>query len=381
MHTVKNLKAKEITVTLAAIARYMEVIDPLQKNVRKVESYNRPEQVDSIREYGLLEPIWVVAADKGAVDNGERKYIPLKGFTRRESLESLVKTYPDGYKSEDGTTRKFDHVVVRVVDTTDPVTRLLLKLDHGDHRGLSRLELFNAFEQMYLLQSTEKDMVTKLRGSIEVNYPPDKKLPDVPNPLKADGTAKLSTEFLKEVNAYETALLKHYKGVIQQYKLIAQAPNILREVCLQKLEGTKKWPTNEELRDGMKIFEDESTKDGMVSKDNPGPLFKKWFDDTAAVKAAGEADGTLRGKTTAMMNAQQVRDLLKQITDPRLRRMIQVILRQVPVTNAPMIDKIAAAAPLTDEQKSILSGMQESATASEPTPSEEPAKTEEELPV
>jgi hypothetical protein len=352
----KNVKFKAITLPLTKVARWMEIIDPLQKNVRESGSYDRPEMVESIREIGMTDPIWVVKADAGSVSNNLREYIPLKGFSRREAMETLNNQYPQGFEG-----RKFDTIAVQVVDVTDPLTRLILKLDHGDHRGLSRRELFNSFEQMHSLQATEKDIAVRLAGSLEANYPPDKKLPERPSLNLPDGSIKPAETFKKEYEAFATARHKHYKGVIQQYKLMCQAPALLREVCMAKLDGVKKWPTNEELRDGMKIYDDEiaADKTGMLSKENPGPAFKKWFDDTASVKKAAEEDGTIRGKTTAMMNASQVRDVLKQLVDPRLRRLIQILLRQVPVTNLAVLDKVTQETPLTGEGKAIIAGMQE----------------------
>jgi hypothetical protein len=373
----KSVKFKAMTLPLTKVARWSEIVDPLQKNVREAASYDRPEMVESIREIGMTDPIWVVKADAGSVSNNLREYLPLKGFSRREAMETLHNQYPDGFEG-----RKFDTIAVQVVDVTDPMTRIILKLDHGDHRGLSRRELFNSFEQMYLLQATEKDIAVRLAGSLETNYPPDKKLPERPSLNLPDGSVKPAETFKKEYEAFATARHKHYKGVIQQYKLMCQAPALLREVCMAKLDGVKKWPTNEELRDGMKIYEDEVTDDktGMISKDNPGPAFKKWFDDTAAVKKQAEEDGTIRGKTTAMMNAQQVRELLKQLVDPRLRRLVQILLRQVPVTNLAVLDKVTQETPLTPEGKVIIAGMQEIAEKPEDSGTVE-TKVGEELPV
>lgn len=383
---LSKLKFKEITVNLSEIARHNELVNALQRNVRKEKSYDRPDQVESIRDIGLTTPLLVFKADPKDVTNPARKYIPVQGFTRRESLEKNYNQYPNGYKFGEGKddVRRFDSVRVRVVDTTDPTTLLLLKMDHGDYRGLGKSELFTSFEQLHLSGFTEKEIAVKLAGALEANYPPPRKIADRPSTTNEDGTPKDAVTIKKEEDKWATELHKQKKGIIQQFKLISQAPEILREVCLAKLDGVKAWPTNEELRDGMAIFEKEISEDksGMLSKGNPGPAFKKWFDETKAIKDKAEADGSIRGKTSAMMNANQVRELLKNVTDPRLRRCIQIILRQVEQTQMPVLDKVTQATPMTAEGIAIVSSMQE-ARVEEPevkeTAKEEPVK--EELPV
>lgn len=361
-----QLKSKEIVVPVATLRRYNEVTDPLMRNVREPSSYNRPELKDSILNIGLTDPIWgVYDGTTIVIDGKEHKRItPLKGFSRLEVLNELNAEFPQGTTLDDGEKRRFDQVKVKLVDTTDQTTMMILKMDHGMHKNLTRVEVFNAFSQLHTVQTKEKDMVVILRGGIEVNYPPDsgKKLPEPPSPTDAEGKAKTPAIFAKEYAKYQENLLKHYKGVIQTFKNAANSPDVLRDAYVCKLKGEQKWPLNDELRDGLKIYEEEVTTDttGSFCKKTPGPKFNAWWENITAVKAESIANGEgNKPKSVSMMNAQQVRELEKQLSSILLRRILAIQLRKVATVNVPILDQIALRLEtlLTEEEKMTLSAM------------------------
>lgn len=377
MFPTSNLKFKIVEVATLCVLTADMVNDPLARNVRELDNYDLAPLIEDLKERGLQEEIWVYPS--GEKSDGCDTLVPVKGFRRRQAWGNLLEQFPDGYKYKDSDgkdhVRRFDKIRVRLYGALSPTDRINLMLDHGQRKGLNKVELQNAFERAFAVQMTEKQVAIILKGLLIENYPPSRKFEETPEKL-----------------------LGYYRGVIQTAKRIYELPDVAREACLKKLGGDQTWPTNSEIVEAHKVYTDEEKADttGAINRGNPGPKFLQHWQKLLVVKAEAAASGAARGKSAAMMNRQQTEDAAKQSRSLIVKRVFHVQLRRVAVDKLPVIDKIALELEkhLTDEMRQILSDMgkdedtavadaaastptEESPTEESPTESEE--KTEEKI--
>lgn len=346
MFTPSNLKFRIVEVLTLSILEASQVTDPMSQNVRELDNYDLPALMDDLKERGLQEEPWVYPTGEKIVLGEDTKpndvLVPVKGFRRRAAWGALLKEFPEGYKYKDADgkerIRKFDTMRVRLYPVLDPQTRINLMIDHGQRKGLNRVELQIGFERIFGVQYSEKQAVVMLKGTLIENYPPTRKIEETPEKL-----------------------LGYYRGVVQTAKRIYELPDVAREACLKKLRGDQQWPTNSEIIELHKIHSDEEKADttATINKSAPGPKFFAKWNELLKVKAEAAKEGNTRGKSSAMQNRQQTEDARKSARSVLVRRVFDVQLRRVSVDKLPVLDKIALELEknLTPEMRQLLADM------------------------
>jgi hypothetical protein len=342
---------KTLIVPIAAV-----VMD-LSRNVR--------EQTDSAYD---LDPLIADIQMRGQQDPATLekvgdKYYPIKGFRRSAAIAKAAERGLTYAESAPESGKPIDKVVAIVYENLSEKERTELLLDHGQRRGLSRVEFQNALERGFMAGYTDKELVTLLFGLFESLYPPSRKIDEDVSGNKLVGEKLAQARF------------EYYKGVLQIAKRAYKAPTILRDAYYKKLRGEQNWPTNTELADLLTIHEKEASADGMISREKPGPKFLEKWD---AVKKTKEdaANGGTRPKSSAMRNRQQVEDSLKTLESPISKSFQKIQLGDIPVDQLPVLDRMCVKLwdHLTPEDQATITGwMRPAAEVAAPAPAPAPA--------
>lgn len=317
---MKVSKIQQILINAVTIDR--------TKNVREDDAYEVSALKEDLKLRGQQEP--------AALEKIGDAYVPIKGFRRATAILELaaegainpktVKFDSDG-KPVANTGKPFESIEALVYEGLSDRERLELLLDHGQRRGLSKVELQNSFERGFQAMYTEKELATILFSLLEHHYPPNKSI---------ENTAE--------------AKLNYYRGVIQTAKHAYRAPDVLHDKWMLRLKGTQAWPTKAEMVEMSTIHQKESDGKPQFNKKNPGPKFmERW---TAYLKKVEEAtkEGNVRPKSDSMMNRQQVEEATKACDSLILKTFGLIIQRRIPQDKLAVLDKI-----MTDKVESIMS--------------------------
>lgn len=305
-------------------------------------SRNIREQIDANYD---LEPLIADIQLRGQQDAatleivGEQMF-PVKGFRRSRAFEIAASRGLRYSDSAPQAGKPIDHILAYVYEDLSEQERTELLLDHGQRRGLNKVELHNAFERAFVAGYGDKEIITLLYSLLENHYPPSRKI--------GEGM---------EGEKLAAARLDYYKGVLQTAKRAWQAPTILREAFYKKLRGEQKWPTNSELIDLMSIHTKEIDANPMLSRDNPGPKFLEKFE--AVKKAKVESVGNAP-KSASMRNRTQVEDSMKVLECPISKAFQKIQLGDIAVDKMPVLDKMLVAiwngGTLSEDAKAIIVG-------------------------
>lgn len=306
-----------------------DIVNDMTRNVR--------EQSDAAYD---LEPLIADLQMRGQQDaatleivNG-KKY-PLKGFRRVGAFTLASQRGLKYSETAPEAGKPMDHILAYVYEDLTERERTELLLDHGQRKGLSKVELQNAFERAFVAGYSEKEIVTLLYTLLVQHYPPDRVI--------GDGL---------EGEQLAAKRLEYYKGVLQTAKRAANAPTVLREAYYKKLRGEQKWPSNSELVDLLSIHNKEATENPLLSRDKPGPKFTEKFN---AVKTARESSTGNAPKSASMRNRGQVEDSLKIMECPVSKVYLMIQLGDIPVDRLPIIDRMVnhlwESGAFTDDQK------------------------------
>lgn len=285
------------------------------RNIRENEGYDVTSLKADLVFRGQQEPV--------SLERIGDILFPIKGFRRMTALQQLVEEAAIDPKMG----KPFKDVQVLIYEGLDDKERMNLLLDHGQRRGLNKSELFEAFCRGFDARYGEMEIVILLRDLLELHYPPTR---EIKNTTDDKGTD----------------LLNYYKGVLQTAKQAWQAPTVLRQAWVEKLQGKHAWPNKAEMVDMVKVFnkEREADKTNTVSRQNPGPKFLEAWKAFLAKQAEAAANGEKRAKSSAMMNRAQIEGLKDQ-TDSRLFKSLNdVLMRKLPDDRIAILDKLACQA-------------------------------------
>lgn len=309
------------------------VVVDFENNVRErdITAYNDP-----ILRQDLAGRGQITAAKMRKIGD---KHIPLQGNRRAYNMLILAKEGiedPRTCRRDDngspipGTGKPFSTIEAEVYENLTDREAVLLKLDHGNVRGLSSAELQYAIEEAFNVGYNEREVVYMLGGLFMQHYPPKREIKPVEEDKGAD-------------------LLANYRGVLQAAKNRWRAPTKLHDLAMQVLRKKQSWPTKVEISDGLNIFLKavDQDKTGTIDRNNPGAAFDAWFDKLVEIKTPkpGEEDAR-RQKTTSMFNRQQVAEAIK-VCDSRIGKwFLYYILRDERVRGDAFVtvNKLAAKA-------------------------------------
>lgn len=291
------------------------VIDRTQ-NVREDEAYKVDALKTDIAFRGQQDAI--------TVEKIGNQYFPIKGFLRSTALlELAAANIGRGAITDEhgqlvpGTGEPFEFVNAFVYEGLSDRERMELLLDHGQRRGLNKVELQNAFERAFSAGYVEKDVVTILQGLLAELYPPNKTI---------ENTAE--------------ARLAYYRGVVQTAKHIWRSPTVLHDACVAKLKGLQSWPTNTEMREMSMVHQTEVDTNIEYNKQNPGPKFRERWAAYLKKQADAAASGERRAKSDSMMNRSQVEDCTKSCDSIIVKSIFHVVLRRIAQDKLPVLDKL-----------------------------------------
>lgn len=308
-----NLHTKSVDIELAKIRQAWEL------NPRKQDeaSYTDDALMSDLLEHGQLEDGILEQMDDGT-------FVALRGNRRIWNLQRAA-SMGLKYNPELPTIGDKIPTTVRakVFKGLTPIERAMLRLDHGNIRRLSKAELFFAVEIAFRAGCTEKSLATLLFGLLSQHYPP---------PAGKD----LSTPESK---------LNYYRGVIQTMRAVYNAPTLLRDQYVRKLDGQSQWPKKSELLELLKLHNEDSDpvndKLGKVSQANPGPRFMAKWRQVVTENAKAAENGEARAKSVSMMSRKEVADLGKGATSRIVKIISRMILRDsgTDVSELPNLDK------------------------------------------
>ncbi len=332
-----------------------EIVNDMSRNVREAtaEAYDVEPLINDIAMRGQQ--------DAATLEKIGDKYYPIKGFRRSLAIQKASERGMTYGEEAPEAGKPIDKVLAFVYEDLTERERVELLLDHGQRKGLSKPELFNAFKRAFVAGYREKDVVTLLWSLIVQLYPPSKDIyKDLPD-KSADPVA------------YEKALaqrkLENSKGILQTAKRAYECPVVVEDEYFKRLRGEQSWPTNEELKELHNIHSKELEANPMLSRGNPGPKFlEKW----EKVKTAREnGDGNKSRVQTTMRNRTQVEGDLKILESIICKVVTHMTLGNIAIDRLPVLDRymtqVWSGTPLTDEQKAEITGWL-------PKPKEEPAK-------
>lgn len=319
------------------------------RNVREMtaDAYDVNPLINDMAIRGQQDPVTLE-------QDGDKLY-PLKGFRRCEAMKQAAArglkfetSAPDGGKP-------MDRILAIVYKGLNPRERTELLLDHGQRKGLNKVELQNASERAFNASYSDKEIVTLLYGLLDSLYPANRKVDEDKN-----SGEKLVGDKLAQ------ARFEYYKGVLQTMKRIWKAPTVLRDQAFKKLRGEQNWPTNSEIIDLVSIFEKEVELNPMNSKEKPGPKFTEKWDAVVKTKKEAETNGT-RAKSSSMRNRQQVEESIKILNSPISKFFMLVQLGDIGAERLVEMDKILNDVwkdKLTDEERTQVAGWFPKATES-----------------
>jgi hypothetical protein len=314
-----------------------EIVNDMTRNVREAtaDAYDVEPLINDIAMRGQQ--------DAATLEKIGDKYFPIKGFRRSLAIEKANErgmVYGDE-APEAG--KPIDKVLAFVYEDLTERERVELLLDHGQRKGLTKPELYNAFKRAFVAGYKEKDVVTLLWSLIISLYPPDKDIyKDLP-----DKTA--------DPVAYEKALaqrkLENSKGILQTAKRAYELPVVVEDEYYKRLRGEQAWPTNGELKDLHQIHSKEMTANPLLSRNKPGPKFEEQWEKVKTARQSGERNKP-RVQTT-MRNRNQVEGDLKILESIPAKVMTHIQLGNIPVDRLPVLDRYLLVAwnHLTEEQK------------------------------
>jgi hypothetical protein len=240
-----------------------------------------------------------------------------KGFRRHFMVELLNQQYPKGWQPEGSPDiYLFDQVEVVIHEGLTEGERLALTLDHGNRKPLTAAELAVAFFALCDKGFTEKQSVTKLHGLMEQTDPMSPKDQLSYNTKVGAGTPP------------DVAYLAVKKGWVDGRKRVYHSPMVLREAYLKRLESKQSWPTDAEVKLGYTHHMADFEADKMnVTRTNPGPSFKKFWDELVATKATA-VDGN-KPKTKSMLGPKDMLNVHQGFNSPLSRAVSGAVLAEV----------------------------------------------------
>lgn len=325
------MKKPNLKPVLIAVS---SVVNDKTRNVREVtdDAYDIEPLINDIQLRGQQ--------DAATFEKIGDKYYPIKGFRRTSAMFAASERGLVYGEHAPSAGKPMDSILAIVYEDLNERERTELLLDHGQRKGLNRVELQNAMERAISAGYGESEIVTLLYGLLTVLYPPSRKIEE-----GADGQPLTG-------KALEKARLDYYKGVLQTAKRIYKAPSVLRDAAYKKLRGEQNWPTNSEIIDLMTIHNKEVESNPLLSRENPGPKFtEKW---TVLVKSKTENGGTTRPKSNSMRNRTQVEESMGILECPLSKAFQMIQLGDIPVDRLPVLDrfcnKLWKGELLTDEE-------------------------------
>jgi hypothetical protein len=302
---------KEMSVPINQINRKPE------NNVRRTSAYSAI-QLASLRNdlalRGQETPVWLHK-------NGSAEYRTIRGYRRLTAIDQEIAAG----NNNPITGKPWTEVRAIVYEGLSEEEIILLMLDHSQTRGLDRIELQNSAERLFGLNKySEKEISIILYDLLVQHFPPTRKI----KPAEEDKGQDIAN---------------YFRGVVQSLKRLYDAPTVLHDAYLAKLDGKQKWPRKSEMESLSDIHVKECKADTTgikYSKAKPGPLFmEKWNALQKAVR-----DGTATGnkpKPVSMANRQQVEDTIKGANSLLVKAVCSILLRNVSPDKMQVVDKLA----------------------------------------
>lgn len=184
-------------------------------------------------------------------------------------------------------------------------------MDHGTHKGLSYVELYNSIVRcIYKLGlDNEGDIAYQLRGQFEKLFNPG----GIPAQHK-EALEKAAGD-VKKVKAI---LMKRWRNTLQCYKFAAMGPVIMEEQFINFLAKKQMWPKNEKVRELYTLFRQDIDGDAdlgvpegpQYNRDNPGPRFmEEW---NKLLVAVADSAGEEKIRETGMKKRKDIETFLKR---------------------------------------------------------------------
>lgn len=295
-----------------------KVVIDRTRNVREDQAYTVTALKADLALRGQQDP--------AVVEKIGDEFFPIKGFLRSTALMELMnekKIDPQTMKFDEktgepvpNTGKPFESIDAIVYEGLTDRERIELLLDHGQRRGLNRVELQNAFERSFGAGYSEKEIAVILYGLLEQLY--------IPN---------------KTIGTSAEEKLAYYRGVIQTAKEAWRSPTVLHTAWVEKLKGVHAWPTKAELFEMSKLFQKEAESNVTYNKSNPGPKFMERWNAYLKKQADAAADGEKRSKSDSMMNRSQLEDAGKACDSFCLKIHGKIITRELSQDKLALLDK------------------------------------------
>lgn len=358
------MKSKKIMlVPLDEIELHMD------RNVREQSdaSYNDPAMRDSLALVGQQTIAKLLKLPSGRYEpiQGSRRTFNLKVLRDAKVLDpKTARRDVDGNVIRDGEgkpvgAKVFESLEAEVYEGLSERERLELLIDHGSIRTLNKAELFYALEMLFSAGYSEKEVVIMSHGLLAMHYPPSRAVKDP------------STDGGQDV-------LEYFRGVIQTNKDAWRSPVVARDAWVTKLKSGRSWPIKKELTQGYSIFKKEQDEDktGRINRQNPGPKFLEYWNTLTDKHMKAVESGEKRGKSSAMMNHQQLSDRIGTTDSRILKACEKIILRQIPEDQLAVLDagcvKLMTGEITPTQMDAILDSIFSADTSdSTPPPSEE----------
>lgn len=301
-----------------------DIVADRSRNVREQtdDAYAIPNLMADIATIGQRDNVTLELV------NG--KYYPIRGFRRVEALKQLR----DGKVIDPNTQKPFEFVKADVYEGLTDLERFQLLLDHGQRKGLSKVELLFAMFKSFDAQYSEKETVILLRSLLEDHYRPTRPIKD------------------------ENDLFNYYRGVLQTAKRAYGSPDVVRDAWVKKMRGEQAWPRKAEMEQAYNIFVKEMERDttNQISRSKPGPEFLAFWNDLLKKQKEAEAEGKEKAKASNMQSRQQIEDMKKQSNSLIVKTIVDFVMRRQSPDKFPAFDKLVtqAEASMTDDIKQAI---------------------------
>lgn len=344
----------------------------MARNVREQDevSYDDPAMRDSLALVGQQTIAKLLRLPNGRLEpiQGNRRVFNLQKLAAAGVLDpKTAKRDAEGNILRDDSgkpigAKVFESIEAEVYEGLSERERMELVFDQGHIRSLNKVELYYALKMLFSAGYTEKEVVIMSFGLLQHHYPPSRQVKDTATDGGQDA-------------------LEYYRGVVQTAKDAWRSPVVVDEAWITKLKTGRGWPIKKEMTQGYAIFKKELDEDksGKISRQNPGPKFKEFWNGVVNKHAAAEAKGEKRGKSSAAMNHQQIADKVGVCDSRAIKAVLKIVLRQISEDKLPVLDtamvKLAAGEITPKDFDAILDTVFEADESDPPTRKEDDTET------
>lgn len=203
----------------------------------------------------------------------------------------------------------------------------------ADNAGvkINRLEVCRALMRVMLDERTEYATMFVMYEQLLQAYPPqgeqlvklNKFIANLPSEASEAKRQELIREFHIGAPGKTGRLHNEYVTIKAAYT----GPTVLKEAYEQRLRGKQSWPTDAEVRNGTKLYNQDvedrdpisseparfpdggTNRAGLISPDNVGPRFTEFWDEVLGAVKTAEVEGT-RKKSAVMLTNAQIKERL-----------------------------------------------------------------------